>query len=47
MVKIAVSGSDGRMGSAIMRLIEEEPGLELSGAFEKGQDAGPITFSDD
>ncbi|MEE8360344.1 MAG: 4-hydroxy-tetrahydrodipicolinate reductase, partial [Candidatus Omnitrophota bacterium] len=39
MIKIAVSGSKGRMGSRIIKLIEEENGLELAGAFDLNDDA--------
>jgi 4-hydroxy-tetrahydrodipicolinate reductase len=34
MLKITVSGSRGRMGRMIKRLIESDPGLELSGEFD-------------
>lgn len=39
MVKISVSGSKGRMGSRIIKLIEEDDGLELAGAFDLNDDA--------
>ncbi|MFH1753166.1 MAG: 4-hydroxy-tetrahydrodipicolinate reductase [Candidatus Omnitrophota bacterium] len=39
MIKIAVSGSKGRMGSSLIRLIEDDSKLELSGAFDQGDDA--------
>ncbi len=38
MIKIAVSGYKGRMGSRIKRLVEEDPQLELAGVFEIGDD---------
>ncbi|NQT06734.1 MAG: 4-hydroxy-tetrahydrodipicolinate reductase [Candidatus Omnitrophica bacterium] len=42
MIKVAVSGSNGRMGLRIKKLIEDDPGLELSGAFDINDDPGPI-----
>ena len=48
MVRIAVAGAAGRMGSRIAALSQEYPGLQLAGAFERrghkdiGKDVGPI-----
>jgi 4-hydroxy-tetrahydrodipicolinate reductase len=48
MVKIAVAGAAGRMGSRITALSQEYTGLQLSGAFERkghkdiGRDVGPL-----
>jgi 4-hydroxy-tetrahydrodipicolinate reductase len=48
MVKIAVAGAAGRMGSRITALSQEHTGLQLAGAFERkghkdiGKDIGPI-----
>ena len=41
MIKIAVSGSNGRMGGSIIRLVEGDPGLELAGGFDIGDDPRP------
>lgn len=38
MIKIAVSGSRGRMGNRIIRLIEEDQELKLSSAFDVDDD---------
>lgn len=49
MIKIAVAGAAGRMGSRITALSKEYPELKLAGAFEKkghaatGKDIGTIT----
>ncbi|MDP2276686.1 MAG: 4-hydroxy-tetrahydrodipicolinate reductase [Nitrospirota bacterium] len=49
MIKIAVAGAAGRMGSRITALSKEYPELRLTGAFEKkghsaaGKDIGTIT----
>lgn len=49
MIKIAVAGAAGRMGSRITAISKEYPELRLSGAFEKkghsetGKDLGTIT----
>ncbi len=49
MVKIAVAGAAGRMGSRITSLSEEYEGLQLAGAFERkghkdiGKDIGTVT----
>ncbi|MFH1014403.1 MAG: 4-hydroxy-tetrahydrodipicolinate reductase, partial [Nitrospirota bacterium] len=49
MIKIAVAGAAGRMGSRITALSKEYPELKLAGAFEKkghsatGKDLGTIT----
>jgi 4-hydroxy-tetrahydrodipicolinate reductase len=48
MIKIAVAGATGRMGSRITALSKEYEGLQLAGAFERrghkdiGKDIGPI-----
>lgn len=48
MVRIAVAGAAGRMGSRIAALSQEYTGLQLSGAFERkghkdiGKDVGPL-----
>ena len=48
MVKIAVAGAAGRMGSRITALSREYTGLQLAGAFERkghkdiGKDIGPL-----
>jgi 4-hydroxy-tetrahydrodipicolinate reductase len=48
MVKIAVAGAAGRMGSRITALSQEYQGLQLAGAFERkghkdiGKDVGPL-----
>ena len=48
MIKIAVAGSTGRMGSRIAALSKEYEGLQLAGAFERkdhkdiGKDIGPL-----
>ena len=39
MVKICVSGSNGKMGSAIIELAKEDADLELAGSFDVGEDA--------
>lgn len=47
MVKIAVSGSRGKMGSSIIRLAKDDAGLEVSGVFDIGDDAdAPISGCD-
>ena len=47
MIKIAVSGCNGRMGSGIKKLVESDPGLKLAGAFDAGDDPyGPIRGCD-
>ena len=38
MVKIAVSGSKGRMGQRIIKLIKDDPQLKLAGGFDIGDD---------
>ena len=48
MVRIAVAGAAGRMGSRIAALSQEYPGLQLAGAFERrghkdvGEDVGAL-----
>ncbi len=48
MIKIAVAGATGRMGSRITAISKEYEGLKLAGAFERkghkdiGKDIGPI-----
>lgn len=48
MIKIAVAGATGRMGSRITALSKEYEGLQLAGAFERkghphiGKDIGPL-----
>jgi 4-hydroxy-tetrahydrodipicolinate reductase len=48
MIKIAVAGSTGRMGSRIAALSKEYEGIQLAGAFERkghkdiGKDIGPL-----
>jgi 4-hydroxy-tetrahydrodipicolinate reductase len=48
MIKIAVAGATGRMGSRITALSKEYEGLKLAGAFERkghkdiGKDIGPL-----
>ena len=48
MIRVAVAGAAGRMGSMIVRLVEETDGIELAGAVESeghpfiGRDAGEI-----
>ena len=48
MIKIAVAGATGRMGSRITALSKEYEGLQLAGAFERkghkdiGKDIGTI-----
>ncbi|HTP66089.1 MAG TPA: 4-hydroxy-tetrahydrodipicolinate reductase [Geobacteraceae bacterium] len=48
MIKIAVSGSGGRMGGRVIAAVQETDGVELSGALERighpllGQDAGIV-----
>jgi len=48
MIKIAVAGATGRMGSRITALSKDYEGLQLAGAFEKkghkdiGKDIGPL-----
>jgi 4-hydroxy-tetrahydrodipicolinate reductase len=48
MIKIAVAGATGRMGSRITAISKEYGGLQLAGAFERkghkdiGKDIGPI-----
>jgi 4-hydroxy-tetrahydrodipicolinate reductase len=48
MIRIAVAGAAGRMGSRITALSREYAGLQLSGAFERkghkdiGRDVGPL-----
>jgi 4-hydroxy-tetrahydrodipicolinate reductase len=39
MVKIAVSGSNGKMGSRIIELAKGDDGLEITGAFDVDDDA--------
>jgi len=39
MVKICVSGSKGKMGERIITLAKDDSGLEVSGAFDMGDDA--------
>jgi len=39
MIKVAVSGSKGRMGNRIREMVEEDPQLELAGAFDINDDA--------
>lgn len=39
MIKIAVSGCNGRMGGRIKKLVEDDPDLELAGAFDINDDA--------
>jgi len=41
MIKIAVSGCNGRMGKRIKSLVEANAGLELAGAFDVGDDPRP------
>lgn len=38
MVKICVSGSKGKMGSRILELAKDDPGLEISGQFDVDDD---------
>lgn len=42
MVKIAVSGSNGRMGTRIIRLIKEDDRAELAGGFDINDDPLPV-----
>lgn len=39
MIRVTVSGCQGRMGSRIRRLVAEDPQLELAGAFDINDDA--------
>jgi 4-hydroxy-tetrahydrodipicolinate reductase len=39
MIKIAVSGSNGKMGARIIALAKDDSGLEISGAFDVDGDA--------
>ena len=39
MVKIGVSGAKGRMGSRIVALAKDDAAIEVSGAFDLGEDA--------
>jgi len=39
MVRIAVSGSRGRMGTRILALANNDPGVEVTGSFDAGEDA--------
>ncbi len=41
MIKLAVSGSRGRMGGSIIRLAEAEPDLEVVAAFDIGEEPRP------
>ena len=41
MVKIAVSGCNGRMGSRIKKMVEDDPQLDLAGAFDVNDDPRP------
>ncbi|MBL7068946.1 MAG: 4-hydroxy-tetrahydrodipicolinate reductase [Candidatus Omnitrophica bacterium] len=41
MIKVAVSGCNGRMGRRIKSLVEQDPGLELAGAFDIDADPRP------
>ena len=46
-MKIAVSGSKGKMGASIIRLAKDHAGLEVSGQFDAGEDAdAPIQGCD-
>jgi 4-hydroxy-tetrahydrodipicolinate reductase len=47
MVKIAVSGSNGKMGSRIIALAKDDPELEVSAAFDLGDDASKAIESCD
>jgi len=38
MIKVAVSGCEGRMGSRVKRLVEEDPALELTSGFDVDDD---------
>jgi 4-hydroxy-tetrahydrodipicolinate reductase len=42
MIKIAISGSKGKMGSSIMELAGHDKALEISGVFDMGDAAEPI-----
>ena len=47
MVKICVSGANGKMGSSIIELAKEDAGLEVAGSFDIGEDAAaPIGSCD-
>ena len=47
-LRLVVAGAGGRMGQTLIRLIDEEPGVELAGALEQegsaaiGRDAGEV-----
>lgn len=42
MTKICVGGSKGRMGLRIIALAKEDPGLQVTGEFDMGEDAEPF-----
>lgn len=47
MIKIAVSGSKGRMGARIIKLIQEDPSAELAGGFDIKDDPMPVIKASD
>jgi len=47
MVKIAVSGSKGKMGSRIVELSKDDAGLELAGSFDIGDKAEDLVAASD
>jgi len=47
MIKLCVSGSEGRMGSRILELAKEDSGFEIAGAFDVGGDAENLIKSCD
>jgi 4-hydroxy-tetrahydrodipicolinate reductase len=41
MIKVTISGCNGKMGARIKKLVEEDPQLELAGSFDVGDDPRP------
>lgn len=52
-VRVIITGASGRMGSTLVRMVNEEKGLVLAGVVERkgspsvGADAGGLTITDD
>lgn len=42
MIRICVAGSKGRMGTSIVTLAKDDKDLQVSGAFDAGDDAEPL-----
>lgn len=46
VIRVAVVGAAGRMGTQVCRAVESAPGLELVGRFDAGDDLGDLAAAD-